>query len=269
MLMKQARALYRKVGQRFAQRDLNRLQDVVSIPHEKIGTGYGGWFVPVGLLSRQSLCYGVGAGEDISFEIELINRYGCEVYCFDPTPRAQRHIELLRTNIDGGIPMPINNNTAGVYYKVDPLGLDRLHFHPFGVWNQDRIMRFYSPTNPAHVSHSIVNLQRTESYFEADCRTIKTLMQTFGHADVSLLKLDVEGAEYEILTSLLDGDIHPAILCVEFDEGYQPMDDEYLIRILRQVRRMKTQGYLLTRIDGWNVTFIHRRILTKAQQAIV
>ncbi len=269
MLMKQAQALCRKVGQRFAQRDLNRLRDVVPIPHEKIGTGYGGWFVPVGLLSHDSLCYGVGAGEDISFEIELINRYGCEVYCFDPTPRAQRHVELLRTNIEGGIPTPINNNTAGAYYKVGPRCLDRFHFYPFGVWNQDRIMRFYSPVNPAHVSHSIVNLQRTENYFEADCRTVKTLMQTFAHADVSLLKLDVEGAEYEILASLQDGNIHPAILCVEFDEGYQPMDDGYLTRILRQVRGMKTQGYLFTWIDGWNVTFIHERILAKARAAIV
>jgi hypothetical protein len=94
-------------------------------------------------------------------------------------------------------------------------------------------------------------------------------MQTFGHADVSLLKLDVEGAEYEILASLLDGNMHPAILCVEFDEGYQPLDDGYLTRILNQVRRMKTHGYLLTYIDGWNMTFIHKRILAKAQQGIV
>ena len=129
-------------------------------------------------------------------------------------------------------------------------------------------MRFYSPLNPTHVSHSIVNLQRTESYFEADCRTIKTLMQTFGHAELSLLKLDVEGAEYEILASLLEVNIHPAILCVEFDEGYQPMDDEYLTRILMQVRRMKTQGYLLTCIDGWNVTFMHNRLLKGLEAAV-
>ena len=127
-------------------------------------------------------------------------------------------------------------------------------------------MRFYSPENPTHVSHSIVNLQRTESYFEADCRTIKTLMQTFGHVDVSLLKLDVEGAEYEILASLLDGNIYPDILCVEFDEGYQPMDEGYLTRILSQVRRMKSQGYLLTYIDGWNVTFIHKRLFAKNEE---
>ena len=265
MLMKQARALYRKVGQRIAQRDLSRCQDEASIPHEKIGTGYGGWFVPIRLLSHLSLCYAVGAGEDISFEIELIERCGSKVFCFDPTPRAQRHVELLRTNSHNDLPTLINNK-AEVYYKFGPQCLDRLHFHPFGMWSQDKIMRFYSPENPTHVSHSIVNLQRTQGYFEADCRTIKTLMHGFGHADLSLLKLDVEGAEYEILSSMLDNNIHPAIVCVEFDEGYQPIDDGYMTRILNQVRHMKTQGYLLTHIDGWNVTFVHTRVLSKAQE---
>lgn len=260
MLMKQARALYRSIGQRMAKSNLYRLQDTVSVPHVKIGTGYGGWFVPSGLLSKQSLCYGVGAGEDISFEIELINRYGCEVYCFDPTPKAQRHVELLNTNTAKGLPTPINNKAA-VYYNVDPLCLSRLRFYPFGLWSQDRTMRFYSPKNPAHVSHSIVNLQRTHSYFEADCRTIKTVMQIFRHEVLSLLKLDVEGAEYEILTSLLDGNIRPAILCVEFDEGYQPIDDGYLSRILNQVQRIKQGGYVLTMVDGWNATFVCRESL--------
>ncbi|NJL16280.1 MAG: hypothetical protein HC938_02870 [Nitrospira sp.] len=86
-LMKHARALYAKVERRVAQQTLNRLRDYCPLVHHKIGTGYGGWFVPTGLLSDQSLCYGVGAGEDISFEVELINRYKCEVHCFDPTPR--------------------------------------------------------------------------------------------------------------------------------------------------------------------------------------
>ncbi len=260
MLMKQARALYRKFGQCVAQNRLKRLQDAVSVSHSKIGTGYGGWLVPSGLLSRQSLCYGVGAGEDISFEIELINRYGCEVYCFDPTPKAQQHVDLLQANTANGLPTPINNE-AGVNYKADPQCLSRLHFYPFGLWSQDRTMRFYSPKNLAHVSHSIVNLQRTDSYFEADCRTIKTVMQIFQHMDLSLLKLDVEGAEYEILTSLLDGNIRPTILCVEFDEGYQPIDDGYLSRIVNQVQRIKQAGYLLTVTDGWNVTFVNGRSL--------
>lgn len=265
ILMKQARALYQKVERRVAQGALNRLRDPLCFSHQKIGTGYGGWYVPTGLLSSQSLCYGVGAGEDISFEIDLINRYSCEVHCFDPTPRAQRHVEQLHRNTVNGIPTSIND-AVNVHYTINPGCLAQLHFHAFGLWSQDRTMRFYAPENPAHVSHSIVNLQRTTNYFEADCRTLKTVMQTLEHSDLSLLKLDVEGAEYEILASILDSDIRPAVLCAEFDEGYHPLDREYLPRILNMVSRVKTCGYRLTHVDGWNVTFVHYRAIAELER---
>ncbi|NJN70806.1 MAG: FkbM family methyltransferase [Nitrospira sp.] len=263
--MKHARALYENVERRVAQHTLHRLLDHCPLFHQKIGTGYGGWFIPNGLLSNQSLCYGVGAGEDISFEVELINQYGCEVHCFDPTPRAQRHVDQLHQNTINGIPTSIND-AVDLYYKLDPKCLARLHFHAIGLWSQDRTMRFYAPTNPAHVSHSIVNLQHTTDYFEADCRTLQTVMQTLGHSDVSLLKLDVEGAEYEILASLVDGHIRPDVLCVEFDEGYNPLDDGYLPRILNMVSRVKTCGYRLTHVDGWNATFVHRCAMAESER---
>jgi FkbM family methyltransferase len=258
MLLKQAKALYKKVEQRVSQGSLNRLRDTKSVPHHKIGTGYGGWFVPADLLSNQSLCYGVGAGEDISFEVGLIHRYGCEVHCFDPTPRAFRHVEQLHRNTANGIPTSINDS-INLHYIIDPGNLARLHFHAIGLWSQDRTMRFYAPKNPAHVSHSIVNLQRTSDFFEAECRTLETVMQTLGHTELSLLKLDVEGAEYEILGSILSGRIRPAALCVEFDEGYHPLDEAYLTRIHDMVGRIKAQGYRLTYVDGWNATFIYDR----------
>jgi FkbM family methyltransferase len=264
-LMKQARALYKKVERRVAQNTLNRLLDQCSLSHRKIGTGYGGWFVPNSLLSNRSLCYGVGAGEDISFEVELINRYGCEVHCFDPTPRAQRHVDQLHRNTINGIPTSINE-AVDLCYKIDPGCLARLHFHAIGLWSQDRMMRFYAPANPAHVSHSIVNLQHTAEYFEADCRTLQTVMQTLGHSDLSLLKLDVEGAEYEILASLIDGNIRPAVLCVEFDEGFNPLDDGYLPRILNMVSRVKACGYRLTYVDGWNATFVRHHAMAESER---
>lgn len=263
VLMRQARALYRRVEQHVARSRLRRFQDAATFPHRKIGTRYGGWFIPSGLLSPGSLCYGVGAGEDISFEIELIKQYGCEVHCFDPTPRAQRHVEQLCRNTGNGRLTSVND-AVDTHYNIDPKHLDRFYFHVLGLWSEDRTMRFYAPENPAHVSHSIVNLQGTNNYFEADCRTLRTVMQTLGHTDLSLLKLDVEGAEYEILTSVLDNQVRPTVLCVEFDEGYQPLDDDYVSRIQSMVSRIKAEGYRLTYIDGWNTTFVHERANAEA-----
>ena len=45
-------------------------------------------------ISRDSVVYSFGAGEDISFDIELIRRFGVSVHSFDPTPKS---IAWLRT----------------------------------------------------------------------------------------------------------------------------------------------------------------------------
>src|SRR5262245_61787287 len=170
----------RKLESEWARLHLLRLLDRTGIIHERLGTEYGGWYVPVGILNENSLCYCVGAGEDISFEIELIHRYGCQVYTFDPTPRATQHINVLRRNTERNVRTRINN-TDGLFYRTDDRSLSRLHFHPFGVWKENRTMRFYAPANPSHVSHSIVNIQGTSRFFEAECRTVKNLMKLFGH----------------------------------------------------------------------------------------
>ena len=55
---------------------------------ERIGSDYGGCLVPRDFLTANSVCYCVGVGEDITFDLGLIDRFGCEVYAFDPTPRS-------------------------------------------------------------------------------------------------------------------------------------------------------------------------------------
>src|SRR3546814_13240808 len=80
---------------------------------------------------------------------------------------------------------------------------------PVGLWSEDATLRFYAPRDPTHVSHSIVNLQETESYFEARCRSIASLMAELGHDRLDLLKVDVEGAEHEVIRSMLASGIRP------------------------------------------------------------
>ena len=222
---------------------------------ERMGTDYGGWTIPPSALSPSSICYCVGCGEDVSFDAILAERLGCEVWSYDPTPRAAIHMESLRERTRAGRPMEINGDSSA-HYEVSQAGLERWRFEPLGVWSQNETKRFYEPSDPAHVSHSIANLQGTEGYFEAECRTLASLMARNGHTHLDLLKLDVEGAEYQVIESLKRDNIRPKLLCIEFDEGGAKLDDGPRARIENALGTLKSMGYWLAHRDDWNFTFV-------------
>jgi hypothetical protein len=130
-------------------------------------------------------------GEDASFDLELIG-HGCLVISIDPTPRA----------------ISYGNQLAGEQ--------DGFRLLPIGLWSAPARLRFYAPRDPSHVSHSVVNLQGTSDYFEADRTTVRLLADQLGHDHLDLLKLDIEGAEFEVLASELPDGPLPETICVEF-----------------------------------------------------
>ncbi len=83
-------------------------------------------------------------------------------------------------------------------------------------------------------------------------------MHEFGHRRIDLLKLDVEGAEYEILRSMLVDDIKPRVLCVEFDEGNLPLDKNAPERISEIINKLQNSGFVFVQQEDWNMMFIHR-----------
>src|SRR5207249_4522890 len=121
-----------------------------------------------------------------------------------------------------------------------------------GLWSSDTTLRFYRPRNPEHVSHSVVNLQRTSEWFEAPCRSVSSLMAEFGHPSIDLLKVDIEGAEHAVIASVLEAGIRPRVVCFEVD---QPVG---ALRFVRTIRRVLKAGYDLVAVDGWNFTFVRQ-----------
>jgi FkbM family methyltransferase len=183
----------RKIGARLEWLAFARKVEVVPCDGlVRLGTGYGGYVVPADLIGPDSVCYCAGLGEDVSFELELIRRRGCTVHAFDPTPKSIAYMTPLA--------------------EAHP----QLRFQPFGLWGSDSTQRFYEPRDASHVSHSIGNLQRTSDFILVECRSVPSLMAELGHDRLDLLKLDIEGAEYSVLDSLVEADIHPTVLCVDF-----------------------------------------------------
>jgi len=199
-----------------------------------LGSRYGGWTVPNRSFSPESICYCVGVGEDISFDLELIRHFGSRVFAFDPTPRAVSFVAGQQV-----LPAPFK-------------------FMAVGLWSADTTMRFYEPKNPSHLSHSIVNLKRTQKYFEAPCRRLSSLMKELGHQRLDLLKLDIEGAEYQVINSIVEDAIPIRVLCVEFDETNSPLDKNYRRRIRDSIRLLRDRHfYLAARSGRGNFTFIN------------
>lgn len=199
---------------------------------ERIGTDYGGWIVPTALIRQDWICYLGGVGEDITFDLGLIERFGVAVFAFDPTPRAIEHSARVASGEPG------------------------FHFLPVGLWSEDTTLRFFAPKDPSHVSHSVVNLQRTSEYFEAPCRAVPSLMEELGHRSIDLLKLDIEGAEHKVLKSTLRAGIRPKVICTEID---QPVG---AFRFWSTIRRVRSAGYTLVAMSGWNFTFVRNDVIS-------
>lgn len=200
---------------------------------EKLGSASASWVIPKHTINKESVCYCFGCGEDISFDLEIIERYGCNVYAFDPTPRAVEYVNKVTSEVK------------------------EYHFSDFGLWYENTTIKFYAPADKQHVSHSVLNLQKTDDFIEVNVRRLNDILKENGHNYIDLLKIDIEGAEYKVIESILEDKIPIKILCVEFDECFNPLDYRYMSRITDTIRSLISSGYILIFSSGnGNFTFL-------------
>ena len=241
--------------------NLRQRQKTYSVQKEVIGSEYGKWVIPLNVLNEKSVCYLAGAGEDISFDVGLAQKYNCKVFIFDPTPRAKIHFDKLYENTLEGKETKVTDNKI---YQIDKDKIKKLTFIETGLWNKKEILKFYEPENPEHVSHSALNLQKTEGYFEAKVNRLSDIMKELGHDNIDLLKLDIEGAEYNVIDSIVEDRPNIKLICIEFDEVHLPLDNQYINRIKQAIKKLENIGYLIIDIDkNYNFSLIRKDIYQK------
>ncbi len=224
-----ANKLIRVIGRGSPQRLMRELGEPGDIPLQKLGSDYGGWCVPIAKMDKSWVIYSLGIGQDTSFDHAVIERLSAQVYGFDPTPPALEHVEERK-------------RTVAAYTNF--------HFQAVAVWSTATTLRLFEPKTRGWVgSYSALNLQGTERYIDVPAKPLSTLMAELGHRHIDLLKMDIEGAEHGVITTVLDQNIPVKWLCVEFD---QPIP---LATIRTLIKRMINAGYRLRHVDGWNFTF--------------
>lgn len=219
----------------------------------RLGTLYGGWWICPSLLEAERWAICCGAGEDISFDVALNAVFGARIICVDPTPRAKRHVGQVLESVRAP-----RQEVATTLEREFMSGFEsaRFRFLPCAVWSRNEIIRLYEPKDPSHVSHSAVNLQRTERFIEVEAWTLERIVAEVGGGDVTLVKLDIEGAEYEVLDSIVRSIRRPKQLLVEFDEFHHPKSWTFPWRVVQEVRRILAAGYALVRVEAANFLFI-------------
>lgn len=210
-----------------AKRKLRRLlfpslhRKEVEVPHVFLGSDYGGWPVLVE-TERGSLVYSFGVGEDISFDVAVIDMFGCEVHAFDPTPRS----------------------VEWVAKQSLPRGM---HFHPIGLADQDGTEVFYAPTNPAHVSYTAagvrnagVGVAMNVDRVSCDVMRLARIVEQVGPRMPDIIKMDIEGMEYKVIENMVSDRILPRQFLVEFHHGKY---DKKVGETLAAVASLRRVGY--------------------------
>ena len=252
-----ARSTYRRFRTKGSRHPLQNLRTVKGHQLRRLGTDYGGWtFVDDPNLFRATII-SAGLGEDASFDVEFIKEYEAKVIIVDPTPRAIAHFNdvsnsfgnnKFRNYINGG-KQPIGA------YDLRRINATNFVLVPKALWESNATLKFFEPDNPEHVSHSIVNFQhdyvQDTRHIEVASVTTKELMAELqiGNCDLELLKLDIEGAEIEVLSNLLDDGIRPNQILVEFDELNAPSPKAFE-RVDFIHEKLTSHGYVCIWTDG-------------------
>ena len=222
----------------------------------RIGTHYGGWYCVPALLAPGRVAMCCGAGEDISFDVALNATWGMRIICVDPTPRSIGHVAALLGASREGSPMLIE--AGPLKYEISGFRPESFSFVARAVWSADGMLDLFAPQDPAHVSYSALNLQHTSARIQVQARTVGTLLRECNVERLDLLKLDIEGAEHEVLRSMLGAGIRPAQLLVEFDQVNQPLTVFFWVELLRMLGQLKLAGYRLVHRERANFVFVLR-----------
>jgi FkbM family methyltransferase len=197
------------------------------------GSDYGGWTITPEGLDASSTIYSFGLGNDVSFDLELIQRFGCKVHGFDPSPPVAQWI--------GAQNLPAN-----------------YVFHDYGLGTSDGEISFFAPSARSGM-FSTSNQHRHVSTTEIrlPVRTLSTITAALRSSCIDVLKMDIEGAEYDLLPAIVQCPVPIRQLLIEFHHraGIGSLKDT-----VSGVQQLRSVGFQLFHVSETSseFSFLHK-----------
>ena len=141
-------------------------------------------------LSNDSIVYSVGIGFDISFDVALHRAFGVHIFAFDPTFSRERRWKRLLS-------------------KYGLKDSSHFRFMQLGLGGREALLPIFRPSKgrgPLERSQCTSASAEAKRRAEAPVAVaavarLPTLMLLQQHAQVRLLKMDIEGAEFSVLAN--------------------------------------------------------------------
>lgn len=185
--------------------------------HIWCGSIYGGFYINPDFLNSDSIIYSFGVGQDISFEKEIIEKYNCNIFSFDPTPKS---VEWIKNQ-------EIPNN---------------LTFLDYGINFKTGFVAFNLPKNHIHISGSIIkykNLDENNSIL-VFMKSFTDIVNNLGHKNIDILKMDIEGSEFDVIENILNSKIEISQILIELHPRFFADGRK---RVFELLEILKNNGY--------------------------
>ncbi|GAA4820046.1 hypothetical protein GCM10011365_08940 [Marinicella pacifica] len=200
-------------------------------------TVFGDWGLPLDALNENDIVYSFGVCDDIDFELALINLKKVSVHAFDPTP-----------------------------YSVDWIAQQSLpaefHFHPFAAAAEDGEFYLYPLVNKKGKKSAVMysfspHQESRNDGVLVQALSLQSTMKRLGHDNIDVLKMDVEGAEYDFLKSVIQSQLRPRLILVEFHHRFKDFDKQDTIDTVHLLRQ---SGYQIVYISpaGREMCFLNK-----------
>ena len=200
---------------------------------------FSDWAIVPSLLNRESpIVYSFGIGDSIEFERLLIDRFHAQVHAFDPTPSVY---DWLR---EAKVP-------------------EAFHFYPWAISSRDETLTLYPRrrrnAGETHQMYTCVPQAGIDNdSLSVPSKRLGTILTLLGHERLDILKMDIEGAEYDVLSDLIENQVRPDQILVEFHHRFDGIEKK---ETSESISRLTELGYMIAFVSetGREVTLVNQQ----------